>query len=1002
MKKINYYITSVLLILSLNVTTTKAQTGPGGVGKTDGTSKLGLWLNASKGVQDASSAAVVDGANVTYWRDQSGNGLDAQQTTALIKPNYNATGMGGQPTINFTLADKEYLTGSYTFQEDLHTFVVGSSNTVLWSSYGLLGSSRSNNGFIYHTSLNTKSTQIYSISSTVGYINLEKVTPTDIMVPVIYDASLDHTSGSVTYDIGYNGSSKTGIVTQTRTSSTRPILFGKDDCCGDRNLDGKIAETIYYDEKLNSAEEIIVNNYLAAKYGINLSANDFYNEDDAGAGNFDHNVAGIGRVNASNLHTDSKGTGLIQINTPSALSDGDFLFWGEKKKNATYNFVSSETGYRQELNTKWRVSKTGDLGTVSISINASDIDLSGKIACATLNILIDNDSDFSSPEKIYPFSESGGVYTATDVDFSDNDYFVIEYHDEIVLEGATAYNGFGTLRKPNRLDDCYKLLVKTNTLTLSEDADVKEIEIESGAILAVDNGIRLQVTNGIDNNGDLRLVGTSQLVQTHTSAANLNLGTGNLVVDQQATTTTQYQSGYWSSPVSASIGAPFSIYDVLKDGTVATAATPSIGEAVPINFTDATIFDGNTAISPISISGRWLATLINLPDWTRFVSATDPVLTPGLGWNMKSYGANFTFKGKPNDGDYSFTIDQNKFSLLGNPYPSALNSTAFIDDNASQFDGILYIWDSTLDNTHVRGNYAGSYSTIISGVGVGSGLNLPIGQGFIISREDPGSGTVTFKNSQRTLTNLADTDVILAKSSKENKNASTINLPVLKIGFQFNLTDTKKYNRQVAVAFRGLSNNYNKGFDAEMWGLQPTDLFLKVNDKDVPFIITSVEDFNKTLEIPLTVQLDVARSVTFSLDDIQHIKSNVYLLDKLTTTYYNLSNGPKGITLPVGKFTDRFFIVFQQNTLATENQILNNAIKIQYNKNAKQLIINNNANTTINKIAIYNILGQKIIEESNKKVVTKKEIVIKTNKLKNALNIVLIETDMGVISKKIL
>ena len=80
-----------------------------------------------------------------------------------------------------------------------------------------------------------------------------------------------------------------------------------------RSFSGEITEIIAFNETLNLAERIIVQNYLAAKYGISLVANDFYTQDDAANGNFDHNVAGIGKASDDSQHTDSQGTGIIRI-----------------------------------------------------------------------------------------------------------------------------------------------------------------------------------------------------------------------------------------------------------------------------------------------------------------------------------------------------------------------------------------------------------------------------------------------------------------------------------------------------------------------------------------------------------------------------------------------------------------------------------------------------------------------------------------------------------------
>ena len=542
-------------------------------------------------------------------------------------------------------------------------------------------------------------------------------------------------------------------------------------------------------------------------------------------------------------------------------------------------------------------------------------------------------------------------------------------------------------------------------VSLTEDADVREIEIEAGGILAVNTGHRLKVTNGIDNNGDIRLVGTSQLVQTHTTGTNLNTGSGNLYVDQTASTSTVYQSGYWSSPVrklGTAIGTDFAIKDVLKDGSVATAATPTAGEAVDIDFISG--YDGDASSSPIKISERWLAKLIDAADWTRFVDPTAAIFKPAQGWNMKSAGARLTFKGIPNDGTYTSSISQNNYSLLGNPYPSALDSEAFITDNLSAIKGTLYLYNGSSDITHVRGDYTGTYSTIVSGVTIGGGRYLPIGQAFFVTREDAGTGTITFKNTQRpTDIDLDDTADILAKSNQNIKTKDKDIFPILRLGFQIEIDENYTYKREVAIAFRGLTKDYENGFDGEMFDKKPSDLGLKIGERDYPFVISSVEDFDVDLEIPLLLELDRNGNVKFTINKLENIEDiPVILNDRLTNNFYDLSKEDALLDLIEGTYSDRFFITFNDKVLSLEDALLKAGFTIFQDASAKELVVKNINNKNISNISIYSLTGKKIIELSDNEKLKNTEIKFKTSKVSTAVYIVNITTAEGITSKKIL
>ncbi len=63
-----YFKITVLVITILAVSIVSAQSGPGGVGTTDGSSALKFWLKADAGVTKDTTNLV------SRWDDQSGNG----------------------------------------------------------------------------------------------------------------------------------------------------------------------------------------------------------------------------------------------------------------------------------------------------------------------------------------------------------------------------------------------------------------------------------------------------------------------------------------------------------------------------------------------------------------------------------------------------------------------------------------------------------------------------------------------------------------------------------------------------------------------------------------------------------------------------------------------------------------------------------------------------------------------------------------------------------------
>ena len=967
----------IYILFFLSIISANAQTGPGGVGATDGASILRFWY-------DANNESFSDGASVNSVSDKSGyaNTLTASGTE--------------QPTFTLSTASANSMS-SFSFDggDELETTYNGNSNE----------------NMSFFMVLNYTSAAELDVALQHGGRNTIGFSATDFYTDFV--GGSNHTSTSTAtgnWEIHsktfansgtnrlnfYVDNSNTDNFTHTIENRTSNTWIGGNGTGGGTKFNGNIAEVIKYTSTINTAQRIIIDNYLAAKYNISLASNDFYNEDNAGNGNFDFNVAGIGQASDGTNHTDSQGTGIIRISNPAGLGNDEFLFWGEEVEDADYDFSSSSaTNYIERIDTKWRVSRRNNPGRVTVRVNASDLTFNSADGCNQLQLVVDNNSDFSSPENTYTFTLSGGVYTATSVRLRNNRYFTLQYVDQIVLDGATAYNGSGGSNKPNTSDDCYKLLVKSNTLSLTENGDVREVEVESGAILAVATGNRLQVTNGINNSGEIRLVGTSQLVQTHTGT-DLNTGSGNLFVDQTASTSTVYHSGYWTSPVTTN-GSTFTIDDVLKDGTnVPTAATSTAGEAANINFISG--FDGDATTTPIEISTRWLAKLVDAADWTRLISPTGQSFSPGEGWNMKSVGATFTFKGRPNDGLYTIPISQDNFSLVGNPYPSALDSEAFITENSSEIDGTLYLYDSSSDNTHVRNDYTGTYTTIVSGVTIGGGRYLPIGQAFFVTRSASGSGTITFQNSQRAIIPITDTAGIIAKNDEKEENTVS-KFPILRLGFQIEVDNNFIYKRQLAVAFRGKTNRYENGFDAEMFYKKPSDLGLKIEGIDKFCVISSIENFNDDILIPLKLDLDVSRTIKIKIDKLEKFDDvSIILNDKLTDKKYNLSKEDAILNLVQGNYHDRFYISFKYELL---NDVNYKFVKLYHNSNSNSIVIRKSNPVDVNKIKIYTLNGKLLFEENNNHNKNRIEFHLKRN-FSKGIYIINLETDKGSISQKIL
>jgi len=216
---------------------------------------------------------------------------------------------------------------------------------------------------------------------------------------------------------------------------------------------------------------------------------------------------------------------------------------------------------------------------------------------------------------------------------------------------------------------------------------------------------------------------------------------------------------------------------------------------------------------------------------------------------------------------------------------------------------------------------------------------------------------------------------------------------------EFAISDNQVFHRYLAVGFRGMTNNYENGYDGEMFDRKPTDVALQTDDWTSPMVITSIQDFNEDIEIPITVYLDKTRDLTFTLDGLENLTTPVYLKDAVTNQYYNLTDANATLTLDAGTYSDRFFVTFKQGTLGVEDNEMIGKITSYYDKVQNKIRIKTTSDISLYSVAVYNLLGQKIGVFPNIK--EEKEFSIDVKNDAKTVYILKIKTNKGVVSKKI-
>lgn len=384
--------------------------GPGAV-----SSGMKAWMKAS--------LVTLDGSTVDLWPDQSGNGNNLEPVPfnrpvleGSLKVNNNSyinytSDNGGQMTLPSTSNQSSFLSVLRTSTNGVDIFERDSNTNPRLEVESGVYRGNGNGSFV-----STSSTGNWNI---VGLLN---------------NSSTDH---RIYVDGNQEDTDATSI---TIPASTTYNAFS--------DFTGEVAEIVYYEDMLSDTERRQVETYLAIKYGItlNITSQDYLN----GAGStilnrtnftsYSNNIAGIGQANADSgndaqglQQTQSRSvnsSAIVEVSNASDLGDGEYLIWGSNNTTAPGSLSESVpavpiSGVSMTLDRKWRVTETGETGTVTISFDLSSVTSVSGREQAKFTLVLDDTENMSSPiATLKPSSITSDVVTFTNVDL-DEGYFMV-------------------------------------------------------------------------------------------------------------------------------------------------------------------------------------------------------------------------------------------------------------------------------------------------------------------------------------------------------------------------------------------------------------------------------------------------------------------------------------------------------------------------------------------------------------------------------------------------
>lgn len=294
------------------------------------------------------------------------------------------------------------------------------------------------------------------------------------------------------------------------------------------------------------------------------------------------------------------------------------------------------------------------------------------------------------------------------------------------------------------------------------------------------------------------------------------------------------------------------------------------------------------------------------------------------------------------------------WSMIGNPYPSRINATTFIDDtDNSNIYGTLYFWDEGSNYSNDRSDYSTWNKTGAVSGGGGRTPNgyIDVSQAFMVhygSGTTQSSSSIKFKNDMR----VHDE----AQFFKNNENQ----------GFKIALTNDKgDYNETLIGFVAGTTNGFDDKYDGyKLKGNPNISLYSKLlEDNGSDYAIQALPPITDGIEIKLGIFAGSEGIYQFNVVDIENFNdtTSIFLEDIQENITVNLRTTQNYSFLidEEGNYNDRFLLKFNTSAVGiVDNNTISDNFNI-YSAYGKIIIESFKPESTFD-VFIYNSMGQLI------------------------------------------
>lgn len=405
-------------------------------------------------------------------------------------------------------------------------------------------------------------------------------------------------------------------------------------------------------------------------------------------------------------------------------------------------------------------------------------------------------------------------------------------------------------------------------------------------------------------------------------------------------------------------------------------------------------------LSTMTLFDKYYQWNANTGAWTTHAYGNHNMV-PGRGYIVRSpqnypiegasgaVGQTFTahFIGRSNNGIIPHNVigdsQTSKWNLLSNPYPSALDIEAFLEDNKTLLDGTIYLWThntrivptvpgdddvySYNPSDYATYNFSGAVAT--KGQSATSENNpaedtdvnnniptryLAAGQAFFV--KGLGTGTATFSNLYRGGSN---NNFFRPAPTEPADNWEVTG----KHRVWLNLTGTDAFNQILVGYVENATNGLDWGYDGAQFGGNKVTLY-SILDSNNLVIQGRGLPFNNQDEVPLGYKTTLTGTLKISIDHYDGLFEGqpVYLEDKLLNIVHDLKQADYTFATVPGTFNERFVLRYLPlEELGTPGQELTDNGLLVYKTDGAIRI--KSALEGLEQVTVYDLLGRTVFEK---------------------------------------